>query len=560
MILELFIQNVAVIEKLNIDFKTGMSVLTGETGAGKSIIIDSINMILGNKADKSLIRYGEEKAEVSAIFDVGSGLLKVLEEKGIECEDNQLIITRTISEGKSITRINGMPYPLSFVREISPFLINIHGQHDNQALLTASKHILFLDAYAMADEKLSEYKALYHKLRDLKKRLDSLVMDDDERIRRVDLLEYQIQEIEEADLKDGEEEELIKRRDTILNAEKILSSVQEAKTALYSDDERSAYNGIYSAISALEKISGIDEGIDKLHSELTDILYSVQDIAYGVSQFGENAEYDENALNDIEERLDIYSKLKRKYGKTVLEINEFYSKASVELNSLQDIDENIEKTKADILRLTKELDGVAYELTALRKKTGAILQEKIENALSELNMSEAHFEVQILDSEEFLPDGKDVVEFLISTNAGEPLKPLVKIASGGELSRVMLAMKSILAEVDGVDTLIFDEIDTGVSGSAAQKIADKLCKISKNRQVICITHHPSLAAISDNHYFIEKNTVDGKTKTTVRLLDFDERVLEISRITGGEISEISKEHAYELIRKADERKCIERGQ
>lgn len=561
MILELFIKNVAVIEKLNIDFKGGMSVLTGETGAGKSIIIDSINMILGNKADKSLIRYGEEKAEVSAIFDVNSELLKILNENGIECEDNQLIISRTISaEGKSISRMNGIPYPLSFIREISPFLINIHGQHDNQALLTPSKHITFLDAYAGAGDKLSEYKELYSKLRDAKKRLEALALDENERIRRVDLLEYQTQEIENAELKDGEEEELFQRREIIQNAERIAISAQEAKEALYSGDNGCAYNGIYSAISALERIVGIDEKIDKAHSTLTDILYSVQDIAYDVSAFGEAAEYNENALNEIEERLDTYSKIKRKYGKTVLEIKEFYDKASEELNSLQSIDENIEKTKAEISKIEESITACAKELTYLRKRTGLLLQEKIEKSLYELNMEQARFKVEISDSEEFLADGKDIVEFLISSNAGEPLKPLVKIASGGELSRVMLAVKSILAECDGVDTLIFDEIDTGVSGSAAQKIADKLSKISNTKQVVCITHHPSLAAISDNHYFIEKNTEDGKTKTTVRRLDFDERVLEIARITGGEISEISKEHAYELIKKADERKCREREQ
>ncbi len=561
MILELFIQNVAVIEKLNISFKHGMSVLTGETGAGKSIIIDSINLILGNKADKSLIRFGEEKAEVSAVFDINSELLGVLEEKGIECEDNSLIITRTLSlDGKSISRINGTPYPLSFVREISPYLINIHGQHDNQALLNPSKHIRFLDEYADLDGILSEYKVLYSNLRDAKSRLEALVMDDDTRIRRLDLLKYQIEEIETADLKDGEEDELLRKRDMIQNAEKIISAVSEVKENLYSDDGKCAYNGIYSAISALERISGLDEKIDEAHGRLTDMLYSVQDIAYEVSAFGEDREYNENTLNDIEDRLDTYSKLKRKYGKTVLEINEFYEKISEELNSLQSIDENIEKTKAEILKIEQDMEISAKELTGIRKKTGVILQEKIEQALNELNMEQARFEVGVYETEDFQPDGKDRVEFLISANAGEPLKPLVKIASGGELSRVMLAMKSILSECDSVDTLIFDEIDTGVSGSAAQKIADKLSKISKSKQVISITHHPSLASISDNHYFIEKNTVDGKTKTNVKLLDFDERVLEIARITGGEISEISKEHALELIKKAEIRKCKEREQ
>lgn len=556
MILELFIQNVAVIEKLNIDFKNAMSVLTGETGAGKSIIIDSINLILGNKADKSLIRYGEEKATVQAVFDVNDEIISVLSEHEIECEDNQLIISRTISgEGKSICRINGMAQPLSVLRDIAPLLINIHGQHDNQALLTPSKHIGFLDAYAKDEEFVLEYKELYRLLRDAEKRLESLYMDDDERLKTLDLLRYQTNEIESADLKEGEEEELEERRNVIQNAEKISSAISEAKQALYSDDNFCAYNSIYTAVSALEKILGIDEEFDKAHTALTDILYSVQDISHEVSAFGENAEYNEQELNDIEERLDIYSKLKRKYGKTVLEIKEFYEKATDEISRLSDIDENIEKVKNEISDIKEKLEISARKLSGIRRESGLDLQKRIEKALHELNMEQAEFEVNIKKAEEFLNDGKDIVEFLISANAGEPKKALVKIASGGELSRVMLAVKSILAECDGVDTLIFDEIDTGVSGSAAQKIADKLSGISDTKQVICITHLPQLASGADNHYLIEKNTIDGKTKTTVRLLDFDERVTEIARITGGELTEISKEHAKELLKKAREKKC-----
>lgn len=556
MICELSIQNVAVIEKLNINFKTGMSVLTGETGAGKSIIIDSINMILGNKADKSLIRYGEEKAMVSAVFDVSEELRSVLAEKEVECEEGQLFISRTISqEGKSVCRINGIAVPLSQIREIAPYLINIHGQHDNQALLTASKHIRFIDAYAMADDTLSEYKKLYLKLRDAKKRLSELYCDDDERLRRADLLEYQIKEIEEADLKDGEEEELKEQKGIILNAEKITTSAAEAKEALYSDNDMCAYNNIYKAVSALEKIEDLDEGIKKARETLLDILYSVQDISEEVMEFSESAEYDERALDEIEERLDVYSKLKRKYGATVSEINAFLKNASEELKTLQNIDENIENMKVIILDIEKKITKKAEELSKIRKASAKELSERIEKSLHELNMPAAKFVVNIEKTEDFTQDGCEKIEFLISANAGEPEKSLGKIASGGELSRVMLAMKSVLSECDGVDTLIFDEIDTGVSGSAAQKIADKLSEISKKRQVICITHLPQLASMADNHYFIEKNTEDGKTKTTVWQLNDEERVLELARITGGELSEISKQHARELIKEANLRKC-----
>ncbi len=561
MIRELFIKNIAVIENLNIDFKAGMSALTGETGAGKSIIIDSINMILGNKADKSLIRYGEEKASVQAIFDVDKGVEAELSEQGIECEEGELIISRTLSsEGKSVCRINGLVVPLSLLREISSYLINIQGQHDNQALLTSQKHILFLDAYAGTEDVFLEYKNLYTSLRDAEHRISELFMDDEERLRRVDLLEYQVSEIEEAALKENEEEELKEERDRIENAEKIAASVEEAKNSLYSDEGISAYDGIYKAMKALERISGIDSEIDKAYSSLCDMVYSVQDIAHEITEFAENVEYDEERLNEIEERLGVYSKLKRKYGKTVEEINEFYENISEELKTLQSVDENIEKVKSEISEITKKITACAEKLSKIRKAAASSLQEKIETALHELNMEQAHFTVLVEELEEFAPSGKDRIEFLISANAGEPEKPLVKIASGGELSRVMLAIKSILAECDGVDTLIFDEIDTGVSGSAAQKIADKLAKISNFRQVICITHLPQLAAMADNHYYIEKNVEDCKTKTTVYLLEGNERVEEVARITGGELTEISRKHAKELIEKASDRKCRQRGE
>lgn len=555
MICELFIQNIAVIEKLRIDFQNGMSVLTGETGAGKSIIIDSINMILGNKADKSLIRHGEEKALVCAVFDVSEKLQKELLERGIECEENKLYISRTMSvEGKNICRINEITSPLSVLRDISPLLINIHGQHDNQALLSPSKHIKFLDAFAQNSELICEYSALYAKLKEAKKQLSELLCNDDERLRRADLLEYQVNEIESAELKPNEEQELIEQRDIIANAERITNGVLKAKEALYTGDT-SAYNSLYNAVSALEKITGIDGRIDKAFGTLSEMMYSVQDISYEISDFAGNAEFDEKALDDIEERLDVYSKLKRKYGNTYEEIQKFYESASEELSKLQNIDENIEICKEKIEKITGELTHLSEKLTKARKKSAKILEERIEKSLSELNMEQARFSVRVEKTDDFTPDGCDKVEFLISPNAGDTLKPLAKIASGGELSRVMLAIKSILAECDDVETLIFDEIDTGVSGSAAQKIADKLAHISKLRQVICITHLPQLASGADNHFYIEKTTENKKTKTSVHLLEGEERIEEIARITGGELTEISKEHARELIKKANERKC-----
>lgn len=556
MLRELSVKNIAVIEELNMELKSGMCVLTGETGAGKSIIIDSINMVLGNKADKSLIRFGEEKAMVQAVFDVSSEVSDMLSKNDIDCDDNELIITRTMSsEGKSVCRLNGVVVPLSALKEIAPFLINIHGQQDNQMMLNPSKHILFLDSYAKADEILTEYKNIYSDYRSAQNELERLNIDDDERLRRLDLLKFQIKEIEDAKLSVGEEEELKIKRDKINNAEKITTSANMAYNLLYAGENGTAYENIYSAVSALENISAVDNTLDLTLKNLSDILYSIEDMAHEISDYMSNIEYDENTLNEIEERLDLYSKLKRKYGNDVAQIQEFLKKSQEEYELILSVEENTDTVKQKIVALEAKLYKYAKKLSDKRKKTALVLQAEIEKSLHELNMEQAKFLIHIDEKNDYSPDGKDDVEFLISANAGEPPKPLVKIASGGELSRVMLAMKAILADCDGVDTLIFDEIDTGVSGSAATKIASKLEEISKFKQVICITHLAQIAASADNHYFIEKNTIEGKTYTDVRLLAEDERVLEVARITAGDVTEISIKHAQELIQKVNDRKC-----
>ncbi len=556
MINELLIKNIAVIEQLNVSFKSGMSVLTGETGAGKSIIIDSINMILGNKADKTLVRYGEKKAVVQAVVSVNDDALSILHSNGIDCEDNELIITREISaEGKSSCRLNGFAVPLSFLKEISSMLVNIHGQHDNQALLAPNKHIIFLDAFAENEDMIIEYKNIYGKLKEKEKQLDSLSFDEDERLRTIDLLKYQTDEIFSADLKMGEEEELKEEKEKILNAENINQSVTEAYECLYAGENTNAYDALSRAVSALSRIQGIDNEIDKIYNSLNDAMYSIEDNAHEIKEFAEGIEYNEETLNEIEERLDIYRKLKRKYGNSVSEILSFAEDANIKLQNIQNADENIIKLKKEVEELVSELNVISKKLTQSRIKAGELLEKRVESALSELNMQKAKFKVNITEKTKRGTDGVDDVEFLIATNAGEPLKPLVKIASGGELSRVMLAIKSILAECDDVGTLIFDEIDTGVSGSAAQKISDKLAYISKTKQVICISHLPQIAAAADNHYFIEKYESEDKAYTSVRLLDTDDRITELARITGGDITQISKQHARELLERAVQRKC-----
>ena len=508
MLNQLSVRNVAVIDKLDINLHDGVSVLTGETGAGKSIIIDSINMILGDRANKELVRYGTDKAVVQAVFDAPKSVINILEENDIYVEDETVIITRQVTkEGKSVARINGMVVTLNILREISDRLINIHGQHDNQALLTPIRHITFLDAYADNEEYINRYKDILSKKREIEKKISSLEMDEQEKMQRIDLLEYQVKEIKKASLEKDEEDDLREQRDIYTNAEQITKSVNEAYMNLYEGDEiQSAYDGISIAVNEISQISDLNPQLKSIYDTLNEIMYSLEDTAHEIKEFGETVEFDEQTLNEIEERLDLISRLKRKYGNSIEEILEYLKKAESELNDIKLSDERTNELKEELKNITKELKEKGNVLTQRRENAAKVLEENIEKSLHELNMEKSKFKVNIENDGTFYDNGMDKVEFLISTNPGEPLKPLVKIASGGELSRVMLAIKSILADSDGVDTMIFDEIDTGVSGKAAMSIAKKLAVIAKNKQVICITHLPQLTAMADNHYLIQKNT------------------------------------------------------
>ena len=546
----LSIKNVAVIDKLGVDFHDGVTVLTGETGAGKSIIIDSINMILGERANKELVRYGTDKAVVQAVFDVPEGIKDILAENDIDTEDGELIITRTLTaDGKSTARVNGMAVTLSVLREISDNLINIHGQHDNQALLTPSRHVGFLDAYAAANEQKAKYKEILSKKRETEQRLAALRMDEQEKIQRIDLLEYQVNEIKKANLQKGEEDDLKEQRDIYANAEQITSAVGEAYSNLYGGDEaQSAYDGVSIAVNALSSISDLNPQLKSMYDSLSTIMYTMEDTAHEIKEFGDSIEYDEQELNDIEERLDMISRLKRKYGGSIESILKYLAKAEAELGDIKLSDEKTAELTDKLNEITKNLTSEGKKLTDLRKKAAAVLEKQIENALHELNMEKARFNVNVESGAEFYDNGMDRVEFLISANPGEPMKPLVKIASGGELSRVMLAIKSILADTDGVETLIFDEIDTGVSGKAAVSIAEKLRGIGKGKQVICIPHLPQLSAAADNHYLIEKDTGGEMASTTLTELDESGRERELARIIDGrEVSDLALEHARQML-------------
>ncbi len=550
MLTGLSIKNVAVIDKLTVDFHGGVTVLTGETGAGKSIIIDSINMILGDRANREAVRFGSDEAVVQAVFDAPESIQKLLADNDIDAEDGELIITRRVTaDGKSSARVNGMAVTLNVLREISDSLVNIHGQHDNQALLTPSRHMGFLDAYADDAEQLDRYKSLLAERRGILKKLDSLKMDEREKMQRMDLLEYQINEIKGANLAANEEEELTARRTVLANAEQIKTAIDEAYANLYGGDEaQPAYDGVSIAADALSRISGLNPRLNELYEAVNTIMYTMEDAAHEIKEYGDGVEYDERELNETEERLETISRLKRKYGGSVQAVLDYLAKAESELDDIKLSDEKTAELTEKLNETTDRLRAEGKKLTDIRKKAAADLEKRIETSLGELNMEKARFCVSVESADEFYDNGMDKAEFLISANPGEPLKPLVKIASGGELSRVMLAIKSILADTDEVGTLIFDEIDTGVSGRAAVSIAEKLKGIGKNKQVICITHLPQLAAAADNHYLIQKNTDGEMASTTLTELDERGREEELARIIDGrEVSDLALKHARQML-------------
>ncbi len=541
MLLGLDIKNIALIEKLNIEVKEGMTVLTGETGAGKSIIIDAVNLLLGARGGKNLVRYGEDKASVQGLFSVSDSLDALLEENGIEVCD-ELVVSRSLTaDGKSVCRINGSMVSQNVLREIGAELINIHGQQDNQALLTPSKHIDFLDGYAKID--LTEYGEIFAKRKEILKKIEALSKNEEERLSRIDLLRYQVSELSSAELKAGEKEEIQSEKVIIENAEKIVGAISEAYSVLY--EENSAYDSVSIASGSLSKISGIDGKIDEIASKISDIQYEIEDLVHELKGILDGVEYDEQVLNDMEQRLDTITKLERKYGGSESSAIEYLKNAQEELTALENADEAVSGLGLELEGINKKLEKAAGELTSQRRNGAKKLQKEIETALSSLDMPKVKFEIFINECE-FDKKGADNVEFMISPNPGEPLKPLVQIASGGELSRVMLAIKSIIN--DGIDTMIFDEIDTGVSGSAAQKIAKKLSALSKGRQVICVSHQAQLAAAADNHCVIKKQEEADRTVTKIRELSMDERVNELARIIDGDnITETAIKHAKEML-------------
>lgn len=550
MLTSLKIENVAIIESAAIEFGCGLNVLTGETGAGKSIVIDSINAILGERTSRDIIRTGAQSAKVYAVFeDVSDRVREFLDDNGIDCEDSVLIINRTLSrEGKNICRLNGAPVTVSMLREIGRELIDIHGQHDNQSLLSPEKHCGFVDSFADNAVLIADYREKYGRLCEIRSRLKKLTTDESSKSQRIDFLTYQIDELEKAEITIGERDELKARKSLINNSQKVIEGLNAAYEALRADG--AGIDMITDAESEISDASAYMESLAEASEKITDIRYELEDIAETVRDALSEVDFDPSELDEIDERLDLLYRLSKKYGETEEEMLEYLEKARSELESIAFSEEKVKELQKQEAKALAETKAAAQRLTESRRTAGERLSRAICSELEFLDMPNVRFVVKC-DDVGLTENGRDSIEFLISANVGEETKPLAKIASGGELSRIMLAIKNVLAETDGVDTMIFDEIDTGVSGRAAQKIAMKLRSASKGRQVICVTHLAQIAAQGDVHLYISKSVSDGKTFTNIKSLLEEDRVAEIARIMGGmEITKLQLESAREMLKNA----------
>ncbi len=553
MLSNLKISNIAIIKEAVVDFDNGLNVLTGETGAGKSIIIDAINAILGERTSRELIRTGCNSAEVSAFFDdVTDNVVSVLNEMGIDCEDKSLAVSRKISlDGKNICKVNGVSVTVSMLKKIGQALINVHGQLDNHNLLNDELHYTYIDNFAENSDLRETYLTSYNDYCSCKKMLDSLIINESEKARKIDLLTYQINEIIDADIRIGEWEELENRKKILQNAEQLLSLVN---TAIEIFDGSDNFNGVSEMLNtvsnSLVKASSYDNELSNIANSVTDMAYNINDYTSELKDFIYKFDVNPAELDEIEDRLNILFKLSKKYGSTETEILEFLDNAQKELDAITFSDKKKEELEKELVEKHKSLEKVSNLLSENRRKYGEMFINEVKSELSFLDMSSIEF-IIIQNKKTFDETGADEIYFLISANAGEEPKPLSKIASGGELSRIMLAIKNVLASKDNIQTLIFDEVDTGVSGRAAQKIGIKLKEVSKNRQVLCVTHLAQIACFADNHFLISKSESDNKTYTKVENLDNNGRIHELARIIGGiEATQLSLDTAAEMIENA----------
>jgi len=558
MLLELEITNFALIDNLKVDFEKGLNILTGETGAGKSIIIDALNMVVGDRADREFVRTGTNKCRIQAIFSFkkSENLIHLLSDNGIDFDDDTLIITREIhATGRSVSRVNGIIINQSLLKQISEYLIDIHGQHEHQSLLNASNHIHMLDAYGgeRINPLLHMYKNNYKSYLDATKELGIICNNMQERERQIELLKYQITEIDSANLKVGEDEDLEKELMILTNSEKIITVVDNTCNDLYNSSQYPPAIDLLSRnLKGLLNISSIDTDLKTFYDTLEEIQIKIDDVVRDMRAYLQQIDHDPSLLENLESRLNTINNLKRKYGSTIQEILEYKDKINEELDVYINSEERIQSLQTLISTLEKELRVSALKLSQERKGIALEFEKDLKDVLMTLNMGKVSFTIKFEEtSKDFTHSGIDKVEFLMSTNMGEPLKSLSKIASGGEISRIMLSFKTILANVDQVDTLIFDEIDTGISGNTAQIVAEKLREISNRHQILCITHLPQIASMANEHFLIEKKIVANNTKTTVHKLEKKERVNEVGRLLGGELTDLTIKHAKEMISKAN---------
>ncbi len=559
MLKALSIKNIAVIENVSIDFEKGFNILTGETGAGKSIIIDSLNLLKGERAQKNIIRNGESKARVDGVFTLSShDALEIGEILGLDAED-EILISREISQdGKGTVRINGMPVTSAMLKSVGERLITIHGQHDNTSLLTKKTHIGFLDSYG--GEEISpvkdEYLKVHREIKDIEDEIEEISTNDKDAEKRAELLKYQIEEINMSNLYVGEDEELEEKKNILKNSYKIASGISKAYSSLYEAEDmgQSAYDALWTALKAIEPLTSIDKALEDAYTALSDASDVISENARFLKKYSDSVETTGGELDLIEGRLEDIHTLKIKYGSTIELILKKRVEMEDELNAINSSDARLNELRERLGELSLKREHLAKKLTDLRKMHGTRLSNEVTLSLSELCMPNVSFDISFNPSP-FKSDGADDIEFLICTNKGEGLKPLAQIASGGELSRIMLAIRGVMQTGEDKGLMIFDEIDTGVSGAAAQKIGEKLWKISANSQVICITHLPQIAAMADSHYLIEKHTDLERTKATVSYLSGEERIREVARTLGGaQITDAALNNARELISLAEKYK------
>lgn len=559
MLAELAIKNFAIIESISISFQKGFTVLTGETGAGKSIIIDAIHLLIGGRGSSDFVRYGKEKAEIEGLFLVEDGhpAIEKLAIFGIEMEDGMIVLKRDmLSSGKSVCRINGKLVTIATLREIGRTLVDIHGQHENQELMDEKNHLILLDQFGgqAIQKALTEYQALYREYEKIKKDITALTQNEQLMAQRLDLLTFQHEEITNAELIIGEDEELLAEKRKLNNFEKLYHSILTAYEAL--QGEQKGLDWVSLALSNMEEAASIDETYNDIQQIISNSFYQLEDVVHSLRPQLDEMDFDPNRLNEIEARLNEINQLKRKYGQTIEMILEYASKIEEEIEMISNKENHIESLYKKLKSVEKDLAIEGKNLTDLREKTAKKLANAIHQQLKSLYMEKTVFNVNFLEqSQKFYPNGMDQVEFYISTNPGEPPKPLTKIASGGELSRIMLALKTIFSSHQGITSIIFDEVDTGVSGRVAQAIGEKIYQISVDSQVLSITHLPQVAAMSDHHILIKKEIKGNRTKTILTKLTEEERIGELARmISGTQITTATEQHAKEMLKSAKELK------